>query len=141
MYTFIQKFHSGWAYLVLFLLFVAAFNALLGFFMKREFVPRDRRISLVALIAVHLQLVIGLVLYLVSPVGKAGLGEIKNAAIRLTALEHPLINLIAIALVTIGWSRHKKLASSEAKFKAINFFYAAGLVLILLRIPGYWWGN
>jgi hypothetical protein len=26
---------------------------------------------------------------------------------RLLALEHPQINIIAIALITIGWSKHK----------------------------------
>jgi hypothetical protein len=40
---------------------------------------------------------------------------------RLLALEHPLINIIAIALITIGWSKHKKLMTSESKFK--TFFY------------------
>jgi hypothetical protein len=63
----------------------------------------------------------------------------KDAAIRLTSLEHPLINIIAIALITIGWSRHKKATTSEAKFKAITLFYGIGLLLILSRIPWYLW--
>ena len=92
-----------------------------------------------ALIAIHIQLVVGLVLYFVSPLGKASLGEMKDAALRLTSLEHPLLNLIAIALITIGWSRHKKAANSEAKFKSISLFYAIGLVLILVRIPWSSW--
>jgi hypothetical protein len=29
--------------------------------------------------------------------------------LQLTSLEHPLINIIAIALITIGWSKHKKI--------------------------------
>jgi hypothetical protein len=41
---------------------------------------------------------------------------------RLLALEHPLINIIAIALITIGWSKHKKLMTSESKFKTFLFF-------------------
>jgi hypothetical protein len=41
---------------------------------------------------------------------------------RLLALEHPLINIIAIALITIGWSKHKKLMTSESKFKTFSFF-------------------
>jgi hypothetical protein len=139
MYQFIQKFHSGWAYLAVLLLFVAAITSLIGYTTKKEFLPRDRKIALFALIAIHIQLVIGLILYFVSPLGKDSLGQMKDAALRLTSLEHPLINLIAIALITIGWSRHKKAADSEAKFKAINFFYSIGLVLILLRIPWSLW--
>ncbi len=141
MYTFIQKFHSGWAYLVLILLLVAALNALLGYVMKKEFTPKDRMLSLFALIAVHLQLVIGLILYFVSPLGKASLGQMKDPALRLTSLEHPLLNLIAIALITIGWSRHKKAGTSELKFKGISLFYGLGLVLILIRIPWASWLN
>lgn len=139
MYSFIQSLHSGWAYLALLLLFIAALNATIGYLTKKEFFPINRKIALFALIAVHLQLVIGLILYFVSPLGKESLGQMKDAALRLTSLEHPLINLIAIALITIGWSRHKKASASEGKFKAISFFYAIGLVLILIRIPWQLW--
>lgn len=140
-YSFIQKLHSGWAYLAVLLLFLAAINATIGYTTKKEFLPKDRKIALFALIAIHIQLVIGLILYFVSPLGKDSLGQMKDAALRLTSLEHPLLNLIAIALITIGWSRHKKAANSEAKFKAISLFYAIGLVLILVRIPWSSWLN
>ncbi|UPT72130.1 MAG: hypothetical protein M0D53_07675 [Flavobacterium sp. JAD_PAG50586_2] len=139
MYTFIQKFHSGWAYLALLLLFVAVINAVIGMSSKKEFTPRDRKIALFGLIATHLQLVVGLILYFVSPLGKAAFGNMSDAATRLTSLEHPLVNLIAIVLITIGWSKHKKAATSEAKFKSIAIFYGLGLVLILSRIPWSLW--
>jgi hypothetical protein len=140
-YPFIQKLHSGWAYLAILLLFIAAINATIGYITKKEFLSKDRKIALFALIAIHIQLVIGIVIYFISPLGKSSLGEMKDAALRLTSLEHPLLNLIAIALITIGWSRHKKVANSEAKFKAISLFYAIGLVLILVRIPWTSWLN
>ncbi|GEC78414.1 hypothetical protein [Flavobacterium aquatile] len=138
-YNFIQKFHSGWAYLALLLLVVAVVNSLIGMTSKKEFTAKDRKIALFGLIATHIQLVVGLILYFVSPLGKASLGNMKDAALRLTSLEHPLINIIAIVLITVGWSRHKKLATSEAKFKSITVFYGLGLVLILARIPWKLW--
>lgn len=141
MYSFIQKFHSGWAYLAIMLLFIAAISSLIGYTTKKEFLPRDRKIALFTLIAMHIQLVVGLILYFVSPLGKASFGNMKDAAVRLTSLEHPLLNIIAIVLITIGWSRHKKATTSEGKFKAINFFYAIGLVLIMIRIPWSSWLN
>ena len=139
MYNFLQKLHSGWAYLALLLLLIAVVNAILGFTSKKEFTSKDRKIALFALIGIHTQLVIGLILYFVSPLGKAALGQMSNAALRLTSLEHPLINLIAIVLITIGWSKHKKLINSEAKFKTFAIFYSLGLVLILSRIPWNLW--
>jgi len=139
MYTFIQKFHSGWAYLALLLLVVAIVNAIIGSVSNKEFSSKDRKIALFGLIAIHIQLLVGLVLYFVSPLGKASFGQMKDAALRLTSLEHPLVNIIAIALITIGWSKHKKGATNDAKFKSIALFYALGLILILARLPWSLW--
>jgi hypothetical protein len=139
MYNFLQKFHSGWAYLALLLVLVAVVNAVIGVTSKKEFTAKDRKIALFALIGTHTQLLIGLILYFVSPLGKAAFGQMSNAELRLTSLEHPLINLIAIALITIGWSKHKKIVNSEAKFKTFAIFYGLGLLLILSRIPWNLW--
>lgn len=139
MYNFIQKFHSGWAYLALLILVIAVVSSLVGMFSKREFTATDRKIALIALIAIHIQLLVGLILYFVSPLGFASLGNMADKALRLTSLEHPLINIIAIALITIGWSKHKKLITSESKFKTFSIFYGIGLLLILSRIPWSMW--
>jgi hypothetical protein len=53
-------------------------------------------------------------------------------------VEHPFINIVAIVLITIGWSKHKKVMGATAKFKKIAIFYGLGLLLILSRIP---WGQ
>ena len=139
MYEILQKAHSGWAYLVLLALFIAMLNSIFGMNSRREFEPKDKRFALLALIATHLQLVFGLILYLVSPLGLASLGQMSDSSLRLTSLEHPLINLIAIALITVGWSKHKKGQENHAKFKAIAIFYGIGLLLILSRIPWALW--
>jgi len=39
----------------------------------------------------------------------------------------------------MGWSKHKKATTNEAKFKSIAIFYGVGLVLILSRIPWSLW--
>ncbi|RTZ09309.1 hypothetical protein [Flavobacterium sp. GSP6] len=140
---FIQKFHSGWAYLALLVLVVAVVNSLIGMFSKKEFTSKDRKIALFGLIAIHTQLVVGVLLYFVSPNGlnmikAVGMGGLTTES-RLLALEHPLINIIAIVLITIGWSKHKKVTTSESKFKTFSIFYGLGLVLILSRIPWKIW--
>lgn len=142
MYNFIQKFHSGWAYLALLLLVVAVINSVIGMTSKKEFTAKDRKIALFGLIATHIQLVVGLILYFISDVGMKAFsteGAMKIPELRLTMLEHPLTNIIAITLITIGWSKHKKGATNEAKFKSITLFYGLGLVLILVRIPWKLW--
>ena len=139
MYNFIQKFHSGWAYLAILLLIFAIVNSLIGMTSKKEFSAKDRKIAMFGLIGTHVQLLVGLILYFVSPLGKDSFGLMSDAALRLTSLEHPLVNIIAITLITIGWSKHKKAATNEAKFKSITVFYALGFVLILSRIPWSLW--
>lgn len=139
MYYFIQKFHSGWAYIALLALVVAVVTFLSGMFSKTEFTSANRKIGLIALIVIHIQLLVGLILYFVSPLGFASLGQMSDKALRLTSLEHPLINIIAIALITIGWSKHKKLVTSASKFKTFSIFYGLGLLLILSRIPWSMW--
>ena len=143
MYEFIQKMHSGWAYIALLLLIIALVNAFLGLVSKKEFTAKDRKIAIFGLIGTHTQLLIGLILYFVSPNGiktiqALGMGGLTTES-RLLALEHPLINIIAIALITIGWTKHKKLTSSESKYKTFTIFYGLGLLLILSIIPWKLW--
>lgn len=143
MYEFIQKMHSGWAYIALLLLIIALVNAVLGLVSKKEFTAKDRKIAIFGLIGTHTQLLIGLILYFVSPNGiktiqALGMGGLTTES-RLLALEHPLINIIAIALITIGWTKHKKLTSSESKYKTFTIFYGLGLLLILSIIPWKLW--
>ena len=140
---FIQKFHSAWAYLALLMLVIAVINAVIGLLSKKEFTSKDRKIALFALIAIHIQFLVGIILYFVSPNGlqmikAVGMGGLTTES-RLLALEHPLINIIAITLITIGWSKHKRLSNSESKFKTFAIFYGLGLVLILSRIPWKIW--
>ncbi len=139
----VKNLHSYFAYVVLLILVLAVVNAFSGWFGKKEFrFEKDLRVSLFALILSHIQLVIGLILFFISANGlnairTLGMGGL-NPASRLLAVEHPFINILAIALITIGWSRHKKKTDDTAKFKSIAIFYGLGLLFILSRIP---WGQ
>ena len=136
--------HSYLAYVVLAVLIVAVANAIIGFRGDKLFtLEKDFRISLFGLILSHLQLLLGLVLYFVSANGfnairTLGMGGLNSAA-RLLALEHPLVNIMAVALITAGWSRHKKFMEARKKFRSIALFYGLGLLLILSRIPWAQW--
>jgi hypothetical protein len=136
--------HSYLAYAVLLILILAVSNALKGWLTKKDAfsLEKDFRLSLFALILSHIQLVLGLAVYFTSSSGLNAIQELGtgglNSAARLLAVEHPFINIIAIVLITIGWSKHKKVMGATAKFKKIVLFYGLGLLLILSRIP---WGQ
>ena len=143
----IQFIHSGWAYLVLIVLVLATLNALFKFFWNKEFDAIDFRISLFTLITMHIQLLLGIILFFtkdyfgtIEEVG--GMGEVmKNDVLRSNIIEHPLTMIIAVVLVTVGYSKHKKKLTSKPKFKMLAIFYTIALVLVLAKIPWNLWFN
>lgn len=141
MYTGFQHLHSFLAYLVLLALAVALVHAVLGLTGKRPFTPASRKLVLFGLIFTHLQFLFGLVLYFISPLGMNNLSgaTMKDSAARLMALEHPLMMLLAVILITIGYSKAKRAAGDAQKFKLVSWFYGIGLLLILSRLPWAQW--
>jgi heme A synthase len=144
MYQALQTVHSYWAYLVVLVLTLATFNAIIKTLGKKYFGPQDFRISLFTLIVSHMQLLIGLIIYFVSPYFSAfsevGMkGVMNDSVLRLYLIEHPLTMIIAIVLITVGYSKHKNKLVSNKKFRTIAIFYSLALLLILSRIPWNAW--
>lgn len=143
MYSTIQFVHSIWAYLLLAVLVITTFNSLVKFFGGKEYGAKDMRLALFTLITMHIQLLIGLVLFFVSPNGlnaitSNGMGGLSSSARRL-AVEHPALMIIAVVLVTIGYSKHKKQRLSTPKFKKLAIFYTLALIAVLAMIPWDQW--
>lgn len=144
MYATIKEMHSFWAYAVLGLLVIAILNSVVGLVRKKPFTANDRKIALFALIFSHIQLLFGLIMLFTSPyletAKQIGMGAaMKDSTLRLYVVEHPFVNIIAIVLITMGWSKHKKAEDDTAKFKKIAVNYAIGLVLLLSMIPWSTW--
>lgn len=140
----IKTIHSYWAIIALVVLIAAVINALHGIISKKEFLEKDLRISLFAVIATHIQLILGFVAYYFSSFYETmraiGMGQVmKNSELRKLLVEHPVTVIIAITLITMGFSKHKNKQSSTAKFKTIAIYYSIALLLILLVIPWKLW--
>ena len=134
--------HSIWAFIVLAMLLIVVVKSFLS--SNKNFTDIDLRLALFTLIVSHIQLVLGLGVYFSSPAFKFikehGMGAaMKDSQVRLLAVEHPLMMIIAITLITIGFSKAKKETTSKGKFKKIAFLYGAALLLILSRIPWSQW--
>ncbi len=103
----------------------------------------NRKLYLFTLIVVHTQLIIGLILYFISP--KVNFSLLSEKLYRFYTVEHTAGMLIAITLVTIGYSRSKRATDAVAKQRLVGIFYGLGLLLILasipwpFRIPGAGW--
>lgn len=118
--------HSGLRWVVLLLLLAAIFNAGTKMGGKASYTDKDKRLGLFALIFSHVQLVIGIALYFISP---------KVQTFRFFRMEHLALMIIAIALITVGYSRAKRNADDAGKFKTTFWFYLIGLLAILAGIP------
>lgn len=141
MYSAIQHLHSGLAYLVLATLAIVFIYVLTNHLRGNAFTEKVRKVTLVGLIITHLQLLAGLLLYLISPKGVSNFsGEAMGDAMsRLYMLEHPLTMIIAIVLITVGYSKAKSGDEDAARYKKILIFYGLGIFLILVRIPWSVW--
>jgi len=144
MYNTVKTLHSYWAYLVLLILILATINAIIKFISKKEYHAKDFRISLFTLIVMHIQLLIGFVLFFASDylnlISEMGMGSImKNSSLRSNIIEHPITMILVVVLITIGYSKHKKKLTSQSKFKTIAIFYTLSLLLVLAIIPWNTW--
>lgn len=126
--------HSGLRYVVLILLLAAIFNALASKG-KNEYLKKDKMLNLFAMVFLHVQLLLGLILYFTS--GKVSFGEawMKNPQYRFFGMEHILLMVIAIVLITIGRKKAENANVPAKKHGKIILFYTIGLILILAAIP------
>lgn len=121
--------HSGLRYVVLGLLIAAIVAAYSNWQQAKQ---GDSKIYLFALIATHTQLLIGLILYFMSP--KVNFDLISEKVFRFYSIEHVFMMIIAIVLITLGRVRSKKLSGVD-KHRTVLFFYALALIIILAAIP------
>lgn len=90
-------------------------------------------------LAVNLQFLVGLALYLwISPIVKTALADMgaamKEAALRFWAVEHVTLMILALGFVHMGRARVKKSAGS-ARHKTALIFFGLALLFILVGTP------
>lgn len=131
MYNILKSAHSGWRYIVLILLVIAVINALAGWFGNKTYTEGNRKLNVFTLISAHIQLLIGLVLYFLSPLTKL---PMSDAIGRYFKAEHTAMMIIAIILITVGNAKSKKVTEAVAKHRTIAVFFGLALILIIVAI-------
>ncbi|HAH50903.1 MAG TPA: cytochrome B [Balneola sp.] len=145
MYNILVHLHSVNRWIVLLLIVLALIKSFSGWFGKKDFTDADKKSALFALIFTHIQLILGLALFFISPLVSFEEGALKSEIFRFYTVEHFTMMIIAIALITIGFSLSKRAQESITKFKRVAVFYLLGLIIILssipwpFRIPGAGW--
>ncbi|MDA9622937.1 hypothetical protein N9S70_04120 [Flavobacteriaceae bacterium] len=142
-FEWILQLHSLWAILTITIIFYTVLRFFFNALQNKIFTLLDLRIALFTLIFCHIQFIIGIVLYFLSPKFKwwyNGLEEIlDNNEYFFYLVKHPLLNIFSILSITIGWSLFKKAKTNQKRFTRIGIFYLIGFLLILLATPyGKW---
>ncbi len=99
--------------------------------------PAQRRFSLIFVIVMDLQLLLGLILFLgLSPVTKSAFQDMaaamKTHELRFFTVEHTTYMLIAVALAHVGGILGRK-----SRFRGAAIAYLVSVLLMLAGIP--WW--
>ena len=135
MYQGLLHLHDFVRWVVLLALLILIVKSFVGWFGNKTYTTGDRKLSMVAVLATHVQALIGFVLYFVSPLVEFGSRTMSDANIRFWTVEHIATMLIGVVLITIGSAKAKRAAEDVAKFKTQAIFITIGLIFILARIP------
>lgn len=131
MYNILKHAHSGLRWLVLLFLVLVIVHAFTNW---RSDKSSSSKMPLIAMSIVHLQFVLGLILYFISPLVQFSEGWMKDSVSRFYGMEHILMMVIAVIIISVGYSTSKK-RTGGAKFKRIFWTYLIGLLIILSSIP------
>jgi hypothetical protein len=132
--------HNIVRWVALILAILATVSAFLGWFGKRQWSERDRKIGSFFAIAMDIQLLLGLVLYFVySPITRTALADFGAAMgvkdLRFFAIEHAFYMILALVFAHLGSILSRRAPDSKAKYQRAAIFFGLSLLLILLGIP------
>ena len=87
------------------------------------------------MISLHIQLLLGIILYFNSGLVNHSAGWMKNDVFRFFGMEHALGMLIAIIVITIGRKKAEKQLVDGKKHSTIFVWYLIGLIIVFASIP------
>lgn len=139
MYTFLLAAHSLMRWLVLGSLLTALVRSMWALKNKRAYAPADNSLRHWTATLAHLQLLLGISLYSISPITAYFMSHPREALplreIRFFGMEHSLVMLLAVLLITVGAMKARRLSNDRERFLCQLRWYGLGLLLILSSIP------
>jgi hypothetical protein len=140
MYSLTLVLHSWLRWVVLVLALVAAGRAIRGKLMARAWTNADRRANMFTTIALDIQMLLGLALYLfLSPLTGQALQDLGAAmrvpGLRYWAVEHAGVMLAAVVMAHVGNVMARKGISDGARHLRSALFFGGVVLLVLLGTP------
>ena len=133
----IENLHYNWTVLLLLILFINVLNAFFRRISGKKFSTLDLRICLFGLIFSYFHLLISLTLYFISSTFDQWFENsidniVTSNELRSNLVINPLINILAVCFVNVGWKLKKNHFKSSKKFLRVAIFYGLGLILFII---------
>lgn len=122
--------HDVMRWLVLLALLVAGVRSLIKWNQNAAWVKTDQRLPLIATILLDLQVLLGIIIWVVE-------GRWQGGRFFTTYL-HPVIMLVALGFAHMMMSRSRKLRGG-ARHRTVALGLLGALVIVILGVPRYAW--
>jgi hypothetical protein len=141
MYASLLAIHNVSRWLVLIAAAVALVVAVRGLVTRRPWDRTARLSSLSFVSLMDLQLVLGLLLYVVSPIVRAGLSDMAVAMadtqIRFFVVEHLSIMIVAVVFAHVGSVTARRAPDHRSRYARTALWFGLSTIAVLVAIP--WW--
>lgn len=127
---FLVMIHSLWRWVVLLLVLLAAGVSLWKWYQRASWENPDRRLPLFATIAVDIEVLIGIVLWV-------GEGRWSGDPF-FTSILHPIIMLVALGVAHMSMSRSRAQRGAD-RHKIVGLGLLLTLIIIVAGVPTYAW--
>lgn len=139
MHSVVLALHSIVRWLLLPGLLYAVYRTYVGWRHNKKFTPHDNSVRHWTATIAHIQFLLGIWLYIISPITNYFLRHYRTAVhereIRFFGMEHSLMMLTAVTAITIGSIKAKRKQTDRQKFKTMAIWFGIGLLIILSSIP------
>ena len=139
MYSTLLVIHSLFRWIVLFLLLMAICRAFIGYSRGKPFLKPDNAIRHWTATAAHIQLIIGILLYIKSPVIQYFWSYSKEAILNMESVFFGIVHIglmmLSVVVLTIGSALAKRKQTDREKFKTMLIWFSIVLLIIFMAIP------
>lgn len=138
LYPILVHVHSGIRWILLGALIGSVLISFVNILNKKELSKSGKFFSRITLMTAHVQLLAGLVLFLISPKVVFSGSSMSSPILRFFLVEHSAAMILAIILVTIGYIRAKRKQGTQASAKNLFWYFLSALLITLTLIPWPW---
>lgn len=135
MYEFLRGIHNLVRWVVVLGGVYALATMIRGIATSSAWTMREQRAGLIFISSLHLQLVLGLILFVTTPLLAGGLRSPMSG--RLSLLEHVSTMIVAVIVAQLGYSMSKRVPSDRSKYWRATVGYLLAALLIFWATP---WG-